>query len=417
VNLKKTLFRGLSASFGLAIVASLLTTSAMALQATSATTQAAVVKPVGTIKAISGATITLTPDSGPEVTVAVQDGARLLQVAPGEKDLKNANPIKLPDLQVGDRILVRGKMSDDGKQVLASSVIAVKKSDIAERQKSELLDWQKRGTGGLVKSADPATGTIVVTTNAAGANKSLEVHASKDTIIRRYSPDSVKFDDAKPGTLDQIKAGDQLRARGNRNADGTEFTAEEIVSGAFRNIAGLVQSVDTAKNTITVMDLSTKKPVTVRITNDSQMHKLPAQMAMFLAMRAKGLAPDASAGGRPAGAPSLGEARPIGNGGGQRPAASAGGPGGFGGGQRPSGSGDMNQMLSRMPSMTFADFQKGDAVMIVTTEGSANSDVTAVNLLSGVDAILTASPNGSGAASLLTPWSLGATPGDASPAP
>ncbi|MCU1309218.1 MAG: hypothetical protein JWO20_343 [Candidatus Angelobacter sp.] len=417
MKLKKSAFRGLSASLGLAIVACLPTSNAMALQSTSATAQAAVVKPVGTVKAISGATITLTPDSGPEVTIAVQDGARLLQVAPGEKDLKNANAIKLTDLQVGDRILVRGKMSDDGKQVLASSVIAVKKSDIAERQKNELLDWQKRGTGGLVKSVDPATGTIMVTTNAAGANKSLTVHASKDTTIRRYSPDSIKFDDATPGTLDQIKAGDQLRARGDRNADGTEFTAQEIVSGSFRNIAGLVQSVDPAKNTITVMDLSTKKPVTVRITNDSQMHKLPAQMAQLLAMRLKGITPDASAAGRPAGAPSLGEGRPTAAGGGQRPAASAGGPGGFGGGQRPSGAGDMNQMLNRMPPMTFSDFQKGDAVMIVTTEGSANSDVTAVNLLSGVEAILTASPNGSGAASLLTPWSLGASPGDASPAP
>ena len=76
------------------------------------------------------------------------------------------------------------------------------------------------------------------------------------------------------------------------------WLAQEIVSGSFRNIAGLVQSVDPAKNTITVMDLATKKPVTVRITNDSQMHKLPAQMAIFLAMRLKGLAPDASAAGR-----------------------------------------------------------------------------------------------------------------------
>jgi hypothetical protein len=132
------------------------------------------------------------------------------------------------------------------------------------------------------------------------------------------------------------------------------------------------------------------------------------------------LAPDASAAGRPAGAPSQGEARPGAGdgqrpaGGGQRPAA---GQGGFGGGQRPGGSGDMNQMLNRMPAMTFSDFQKGDAVMIVTTEGSANSDVTAVNLLSGVEAILTASPNGSGAASLLTPWSLGSSPGETATAP
>jgi hypothetical protein len=70
--------------------------------------------------------------------------------------------------------------------------------------------------------------------------------------------------------------------------------------------------------------------------------------------------------------------------------------------------------LNRMPPMQFADFQKGDAVMVVTTEGSATSDATAVNLISGVEPILTASPAGMGAAaSLLSPWNLGAGGGDA----
>jgi hypothetical protein len=374
------------------------------------------VRPVGTIKSIAGSSITLTADSGQEFNISVQDDARMLQTAPGEKDLKNAVPIKLADLQVGDRILVRGAMSDDGKTLVASSVIAIKKTDIAERQKNELQDWQKRGIGGLVKSADPAGGILTIGTTVAGVSKSLAVHASKGTIVRRYSADSVKFDDATAGTLDQIKPGDQLRVRGNRSADGNDFAAEEIVSGTFRNIAGLVSSVDAFKNTITVMDLTTKKPVTVRIASDSQLHKLPAMMAQMLAMRLKGLAPDArlpqataTSGAQPTDA-APGQQR-AGGGGGQR--AGGQGPGGFGGGQRGGASGDMQQMLNRMPPMPFSDFQKGDAVMIVTTQGSATSDVTAITLLSGVEAILTASPNGAGTASLLTPWSLGTSPGDA----
>jgi hypothetical protein len=413
---KKSLLLIVSASLGIAALYSAPLGNASPTQTAA---QSTAVRPVGTIKAIAGTTITLTADSGPEVNVSVQDSTRMLQTAPGEKDLKNAVPIKLTDLQVGDRILVRGNMSSDGKLVVASSVIAIKKTDIAERQKNELQDWQKRGTGGLVKSVDPATGTVSISTTVAGAPKLLAVHASKNTIIRRYSPDSVKFDDAKPGTLDEIKPGDQLRTRGNRSADGTEFAAEEIVSGSFRNIAGLVSSIDSTKNTITVTDLATKKPVTVRITADSQVRKLPAMVAQMLAMRLKGLAPsdaarpgDAAANVRPTGAPAQGGARP-GAEGGQR--AAGPGAGGFGGGQRPGG--DIQQMLSRMPAMPFSDFQKGDAVMIVTTQGSANSDVTAITLLSGVEAILTASPNGSGAASLLSPWSLGSSPGDATAVP
>jgi len=415
---KKSLLLILTASLGMAV---LFTAPSANASPTQAAAQSAAVRPVGTIKSIADTTITLTPDSGPDVNVSVQDTTRMLQTAPGEKDLKNAVPIKLTDLQVGDRILVRGNMSNDGKSLVASSVIAIKKTDIAERQKAELQDWQKRGTGGLVKSADAASGTITISTTVAGQPKPLAVHASKNTIIRRYSPDSVKFDDAKPGTLEEIKPGDQLRARGNRSADGTEFAAEEIVSGSFRNIAGLVSSVDSTKNTITVMDLATKKPVTVRITADSQLRKLPAMVAQMLAMRLKGLSPvgdaqkpsDAAANARPTRGPAQGEARP-GAEGGQRPAGQ--GPGGFGGGQRPGG-GDMQQMLSRMPAMPFSDFQKGDAVMIVTTQGTANSDVTAITLLSGVEPILTASPNGSGAASLLSPWSLGSSPGDATAVP
>ena len=89
----------------------------------------------------------------------------------------------------------------------------------------------------------------------------------------------MEFDDAKPSSLAEIKAGDQLRARGARNADGTEFTAEEIVSGAFRNIAGTISNVDAATNALTVMDLATKKPVVVKISAQSQLLKLPPQMA------------------------------------------------------------------------------------------------------------------------------------------
>ncbi len=90
---------------------------------------AATARPVGTIKSISGNTITLTNDAGVDVTVLVQDAAKLLRIAPGQKGLKDAAPIQLQDLQPGDRILVHGKLADDGKSILATSVVAMKKSD------------------------------------------------------------------------------------------------------------------------------------------------------------------------------------------------------------------------------------------------------------------------------------------------
>ena len=71
-------------------------------------------------------------------------------------------------------------------------------------------------------------------------------------------------------------------------------------------------------------------------------------------------------------------------------------------------------MLARMPASNLSDLQKGDAVMIVTTEGTEGGSVTAITLLAGVEPILQSSP---GAPSLLSAWSLGSGPGGDSGTP
>jgi hypothetical protein len=361
-------------------------------QAQTASSQAASAKQLGTIKTISGSVITLTTDAGASITVQVDEGTRMVRTAPGQTDLKGATVIHVQDLQVGDRILVRGKASDDGKTIAAAVVIAMKQSDLAAKQEQERQDWQKRGVGGLVSAVDPSSSTITITTGAGSTKKAVAIHTTPTTVFRRYAPDSVKFDDAKASALDQVKPGDQLRARGNKNADGTEFAAEEIVSGLFRNIAGTIESLDAAARTVTVKDLLTKKSIVVRITADSQVRKLPQQMAVMIAMRLKG--------GASSGAPA-----------GQQPASANGAapgeqsrPGGMGG-NRSGGAPDFQQTLSRMPPAGLSDLQKGDAVMIVSTEGSDSSAVTAITLLAGVEPILQASPGGQ--MMMLSPWSLG----------
>jgi hypothetical protein len=362
---------------------------------------------VGTIKSITGKTIVLTTDAGAELTILVQDDARVLRISPGEKDLKNAAPLQLQDLQVGDRILVRGALRPDGKTVLAASVIAMKQADIATKQAHEREEWQRHGVGGLVTNIDASNGSVTISTNATGAAKDVKVQVSKQTILRRYAPSSVKFDDAKPAALDQVKLGDQLRARGTRNAEGTVLTADEVVSGTFRNIAGTINAVDKTAETITVIDLAAKKPITVKIGAETQIRRLPPMIAQGIAMRLKGApAEGAAAGGKGTGSTSA------------QPARAAGGQAsGMGGAGRPGGTrgGDMQQMLSRLPGATLADLQKGDAVMIVTTEGTQDSSATAITLLAGVEPILEASPKGE-ASSILTPWTMSAAPtGDTTP--
>jgi len=364
--------------------------------------QAAATRSLGTVKAISGKSITLTTDAGGDISVLLQDGARLLRVEPGEKDLRNAGPLSLQDVQPGDRVLVRGKMTDDGKSLLAASLIAMKKMDIAQKQAHEREEWQKRGVGGLVSAVDPSSGTITITTTALGTSKNMAIHVSKDTELRRYAPNSVKFDDAKLASIGEIKAGDQLRARGSRSADSSELTADEVVSGSFRNIAGTIASIDASAGTIAVMDLATKKTVVIKITGESQLRKLPPPMAQRIAARLKGTSGDAppAAGGQRSTESSAAN--------GAAATHSASRPDSGQPGQGPS---DLQQALSRMPAASLSDLNKGDAVMIVATPGTEDGGVTAITLLAGVEPILEASPKGG--QSILSPWSLSSPGGDA----
>ena len=225
----------------------------------------------------------------------------------------------------------------------------------------------------------------------------------------------MKFDDAKPAPLDQIKPGDQLRARGTRSADGTGLAADEIVSGTFRNIAGTISAVDAGAGSITLQDLASKKSINVKVTSESQLRKLPQPMAQRIAMRLKGISPDAqtsaAAPGASAPAANLNAAQPAKPNG---PPSGSLGPGGPGGMGRPGGGGggaaDLQQAINRMPAATLADLQKGDAVMIVATEGGSNGVSTVITLLGGVEPILEASPKSS-ASSILSPWSLGSAAG------
>ena len=93
------------------------------------TGQPAVARKIGAIKSVNGNALVLTQDAGPDVPVTVQANARILRIAPGAKDLKDATPIQIQDLQVGDRVRVRGQASADGA-IAALEVIVMAHSDV-----------------------------------------------------------------------------------------------------------------------------------------------------------------------------------------------------------------------------------------------------------------------------------------------
>jgi ribosome maturation factor RimP len=350
---------------------------------------------VGAITAIDGNTLTVKPDSGELHKVEVTDSATIKRIAPGERDLTKAEALPFANLAVGDRVLVKLDPNAPAGKEQALQIVAVKQEDLALKQQKEREDWQRRGVGGLVKSVDPAAGVIVLTSGAGPTAKTVTVHVAKTSMLKRYAPASVSYEAALPAPIEAVHAGDQLRARGTKNTEGTEITAEEVISGTFRNISGVVGTLDAAASTITLKDLTTKKQVTILITKDSQMRRLPDRVAQMIALRLKG----GSAAGAMQGstgansAISAAGAQHSGSGGGQ----GGGGQWGGQGGQAP----DPSQILNRAPSIQIADLKKGDAVMLVSTDGA--SEVTAITLLAGVEPLLEAP---AASQNLLASWSM-----------
>ena len=377
---------------------------------------------IGEVTAIDAGSrqIKLKGDDGNAYTVALTDTTSFLRIPPGETDLKKAAKIAAADVNTGDRALAlaSGPVDDATKSFSARTVIIMTKSDLAQKRDRERAEWQKRGVVGVITAVDPASRAITITTRGRDS-KTITVDAASAQ-FRRYAPDSVRFADAKASSFDALQPGDTLRALGDKNDDGTRLKAEEVVSGAFQTIAGTVDSVDPASNEVRIINLQSKKPVTVRITSDSLLRRLDPNVAALLARR---LRPDAAnatisannSGNNPAnpnaassGAPPSG---PPGEGG-FRGGPGGGGPGGDGAGFRGPGrfgsgpgGGDLQQILERMPQLSLAELKKGDAVIVSSSKAPGDVPVTAFAFVAGVEPFLAAAPRTSGEVNLGS-WNL-----------
>ena len=165
------------------------------------------------------------------------------------------------------------------------------KSDVAGLQQKDQEDWKKRGAAGTVTAIDSAAHSVTIKSGS----RTFTVLPSDKTSFNRYSPDSARFG-AKPSSFAEIKTGDQLRVLGDKSAaKGDEppvIQAEKVAFGTFRQIAATVTTINPQTGEVTVKDIATKKPLTIKVDADSAMRKLPEQAARMLARR---YAPGASA--------------------------------------------------------------------------------------------------------------------------
>lgn len=306
------------------------------------------------------AVVVVKPDNMEAVNVKMTPETIFQRVEPGERDLKKAAAMKMTDMALGDRVLVSFKAGTTE----ALRILVMSATDISKRNAADSLDWSKRGISGIVAAKNG--NTLTLKKRGLTGEIMMTVTVDDKTAYRRYSADSVKFADARISKLDEVSVGDQLRARGVKSEDGLKVTAEEVVFGTFVTKAGTITAMNPETKELTVTEIGTNKPLTVKFTADSQIKKMPEMAGMMMGR-----------GGAP---------------GGEGP--QRGGPPGGAASRMP----DMAQMLERMPAAKFDELKPGEKIVVSSTKGAKPDEVTAIMLVGNADMVIqmATAPSGRG---------------------
>lgn len=346
----------------------------------------------GDVVSVSDAKIVIKTKDG-DIDATLSAATQFKRVPPENPVLKAAVDSNLSDISEGDKLMVTGVFGDDKKVLPARAVYLMSKSDIAKKNASETERWSTRGISGRVASVNPGTNQVTIEVRGLMNTTSVVVTPKGDAIFKRYKQDSVRYSEALESSISDVKAGDMLRAVGDRGADGTTFTAEEILTGAFQTVAGTVKSVDAATNQVVVTQAGTNTDVTISITPNSAVKRFPEEMAQRMAgmgQMGAGGGPGGQGGIRPAGG------APAGGQGGQRPGGAGpggqGGPGGPGGRMMGGGAarGGIDDMFERFPTISIADLKPGDVVAVSSSKNGNAANINAIKLLAGVGPFLQA---------------------------
>ena len=279
-----------------------------------------------------------TADGKPAI-VTLNDETVYRRVPPGEISLDKAESISLEAIAAGDRVLVKGKLDES---FVARMVIVMSKSDLAEKHARDREAWVKRGVSGVITALNPEKKEVTLRTSSGGSSNSI-ITAADGSTFRRYSG-SVKFKDARLSSFAELKVGDQLRALGEKSADGTQYVAQEIVSGTFRTISGRIISVDPTTHEVKFTDAQTQKPLTVVVIEDSNLRRLAPDLVKLLLQKAT----------------SSGSESPT----------------------------DLQDRVEKSSVITLADLKPGDAIIVSSVAGADPSHITAIVLASGVEELV-----------------------------
>lgn len=298
---------------------------------------------VGTVGAVekNDRTLSIKTDQNATILIKADNATVYLRVPAGAKSLEQAAPISFDEIATGDRVLARGTKAEN--EFAAVRIVVLSKDDVAKKRERDLEQWRTRGIAGVVKALNLATSEINVELRGAGPGNVMIINSGASE-FRRYTASSIHFEDAKQSNFAQISVGDQLRALGDKSADGKSFKAEAIVSGSFRTIGATLTAIDLQKGEISATTLDQKKPIQIATLKESSIHRIPATLVPTIAQKARAIAQ----------------------------------------------AGEVQQLIDALPALSLSELKVGDVVSITGIREKDDVSMTAIKLVAGVDAVLKA---------------------------
>jgi preprotein translocase subunit YajC len=325
---------------------------------------------VGEVTAVDKATnqVTIKADSGESIIIATSDTSAVLRLPAGETSAQKAVKITPGDIAVGDRIFA--KVAGGGNPVVVSQIVvsggavSAAASPDPARQRVD----RARGLNGRITALNPEKKEISVQSRSRDGVGTITILTSDGTRFFRYAPDSMDVKDASRSSFAGLKVGDQLRALGDTNEDGTRFTADEIISGLTARTGGQVIAVNPGSNEVAIKN-NQGQTITVAIGARSKLRRVSTEdVASLEANRpARPDRPAATAGQPPAqdGRPRERRERPAGE------------------ERRPRPGRGIQEMIETLPAIKLSDLKKGDQVFVQGTQGADPAHVTAIMLMTG----------------------------------
>ncbi|HTU45429.1 MAG TPA: hypothetical protein VMF91_10225 [Bryobacteraceae bacterium] len=167
-------------------------------------------------------------------------------------------PIQPAAIEIGDRLCVqRGDNS-------AASIFVLTRSEIQRQQVQVLTALHRNSVFGNIVRIDPTTHSVELSQiRTAGQTRTVKVDASGPVLFRRYAPDAPNITSVTTASWGDLRTGEQIYVRGQRNVDGTYIRAALIVLGGFRTAVGTVVSMDALHECLELKSVRSERPLKV----------------------------------------------------------------------------------------------------------------------------------------------------------